>query len=197
MTMDLTGENTGNIVVPEGWYNVEVMAMPQVRVGKNSGEKYVAWVLRITHGRYDGVYLSTNTTLQKGNDPARSARFMFHQAMAACGIKKINDKYEIDIVKEKNPEAIFLKLTGKTFWVKVTIKIENWKGEDIEKNEIKRIAIEPPKSLGELSAMPVTVKSDGSSEKFIIGDNVVDPNAFIPKKIMEQIEDAEDIELEF
>ena len=181
MTMDLTGENTGNIVVPEGWYNVEVIMMPQVRVGKNSGKKYVAWPgLKILEGKYEGIYLSINTTLEKGNDPLRSKRWLFHQAMAGCGIKKVNNKYELDIIKEKNPETgeeeIYLKLLEKTFWVKVTIKQDIWQGEPIEKNEIKRIAIEPPKSLGELPAMPVTVKSDGNSNKLILGDDsLVDP----------------------
>ena len=134
INIDTTGEVIKAPVVPAGWYHVRVMETPTVKAGKASGKKYLYWVLQIASGLHKGILLSTNTTLDRGDDPTKSKRFMFHQAIAACGIEKVNDKYSFDLDELKDKE----------FYVFVTVKEESYNNNLFEKNEIKKIAKEMP-----------------------------------------------------
>ena len=133
MTVDVAGEQVKAPVVPENWYPVKVIKAPELKVGKDSGKKYLYWLLEITGGPYSGVPLAVNTTLEKGDDPLKSKRWLFHQAMVACGVEKVNDKYSFDLDG----------LVGKEFYVKVIVKEESYNDNIFDKNEVKQIAKEP------------------------------------------------------
>lgn len=131
--IDLTGEMIKAPLVPEGWYHVKVYQIPTIEVGKESGKKYMHWVLVILDGEQRGIPLELRTTLEKGTDPKRSKRWLFHQAMACCGIEKKDEKYEFDTAE----------LVDKQFWVFVSVKEETYNNNPVTKNEVKKIALQP------------------------------------------------------
>lgn len=134
ITVDVAGEEfSNNMVIPEGWYHVRVNNVPDIKVGIDSGKKYMEWSLEVIEDYCAGIPLILRTTLDKGDDPKKSKRWLFHQAMVACKIKKVEEKYIFSLED----------LNGKEFWVKVVVKIEQYKGSEFEKNEIKQIALMP------------------------------------------------------
>ena len=134
VTVDCTGEVIRAPVMPEGWYAVYVSDVPTIEVGKDSGKKYIQWPLKVSSGNFAMTPLILRTTLDKGDDPTKSKRWLFHQTIAACKIEKVNDKYVFGLDELKD----------KKFWVKVIVKEESFNDNVFEKNEIKSVAIEPP-----------------------------------------------------
>lgn len=135
ITVDMTGEEFGNYsIVPEDWYQVRVVEIPELKTGKESGKKYMEWVVKVIGGgQHDGSPMVIRTTLEKGDDPKKSKRWLFHSAMVACKIEKVNEKYSFSLEE----------LMGKEFWVRVVVTENSYNGKVYEKNEIKEIAIEP------------------------------------------------------
>ena len=135
LTIDCKGEQINPMILPEDWYAVVVEEVPTLETGKKSGKKYLLWKVKVATGEFEGFQVRMNTTLDRGDDLTKSSRWLFHQAMASCGIKKINDKYSFELAE----------LKGKEFWIKLSVKEDSYNGNVFEKNEVRQIAIEPSK----------------------------------------------------
>lgn len=143
VSIDINGERVQAPIVPEGWYLVKVINVPEIKEGKTSGKKYMHWIFQVIAGKYTGVPLECNTTLEKGENPLKSKRWLFHQAMAACGIKK-NDQGKYEFMTEN--------LVDNKFYIRVIVKQDeytNYENKTVktEKNEVKEIAFEPREAI--------------------------------------------------
>ena len=157
LTVDVSGEKFDNVLVPDGWYKVSISQIPELKQGKESGKKYLELSLKIIEGNYHGTSLILRATLEKGDNPLKSKRWLFSQMMTACKIEKVNEKYSFTLEE----------LQGKEFWVKVIVKEESYNGNVFSKNEIKQVALEP-------------VYSDGSKGKVVEGKVVVGDSGPLP-----------------
>ena len=135
LTLDVKGEKLENKLVPEGWYRFKIYRVPEIKIGKESGNKYLEWCIEIVDGNFAGVALKICTTLDKGDDPHKNKRFFFHNMMLALGIPKADDKYSFLLEEMENRE----------FYGKVIIESKLYKGEPQEKNQIKQVSSELPK----------------------------------------------------
>jgi len=132
LTVDFKDEDYDNkLIASAGWHRVAVRGIPEVKEGKDSGNKYIEWKLGVMEGEFKNASLRIITTMVKGK------RWMFSNMMRVCDIEKKDDKYVFEL-------AI---LKGKEFYAKVEIKEEMYNGQLYEKAEVKRVAKELPKSL--------------------------------------------------
>ena len=143
VTVDVTGEEFGNELVSEGWHRFKIVEVPTVKTGKDSGKKYIEWPVEIVDDVFAGVTMKLNTTLDKGDNPKKSKRWLFHQMMVALNIPKIENKYSL----------ILEETVGKDFSGKVVIEENSYNGKVFQKNQVKQVAsdaevrsVEQPKS---------------------------------------------------
>ena len=121
-------------LLPDGWYQVEIVSNPEIRKGKESGKPYILWSTTVCDGEHGGTLVEIRTTLDKGDDPKKSKRFLFHQMMKSLDVKKENNAYHLQV----NDSGSELNgLVGKRVYVKVETRENSYNNRVYKKNEVK------------------------------------------------------------
>lgn len=88
-TVNFAGVESGAVVVPEGKYEVEVVAVSE-EIGQNSNEPYLAFELKITEGKQEGKKLYLNKSLQE------NSLWSLKQLLEVLGADVPDDEMDID-----------------------------------------------------------------------------------------------------